>query len=214
MYVIILASIEIFDTDFILSDIKLIIKQVADPNNPGATISKTSYQANCSNEMKVGIRLYEPSTKRIIEQKLITNSKTWTSKGVTKLEATMTLAKQLGQDYANRIIPTKVKITRKLYKKNNKVPSLNKGARLCDVSEWKEAIEVWKIGLSTTTKDKHAGFLTYNISVIYEVLGEYDLAIEYAKKSYTLYGNNEASSYVRNLEYRKKEVNKLHKQLK
>jgi len=219
----VLAAIEIFDTDFIPLDVTNRITQKKNPNDPNSTISVKTFTASGIGKIKMGIRIYDPLNKRVIDQELINDKRNWSADGSTraaavnsligKQQAHVQLAKQMGLDYAYKITPQPISITRSLYKKQKKERAVEQGTRFADVNQWQEAISVWEKALPSIG-DKQAGILTYNIAVAYEVLGEFDYAVDFARKSYTQYGNSQAQSYVYSLEERIREHEILREQLK
>lgn len=219
----VLAAIEIFDTDFIPLGVKDIITNRRDPNDPNNTISVRSFRASGVGKIKMGIRLYDPINKKIIDQELINDKRNWSADGSTRInaanslirkqQANSQLSRQMGLDYAYKITPQPIRITRPIYKKARNEPAVAQGTRYADVNQWQKAIEVWQKALPSVG-DKQAGILTYNTAIAYEVLGEFDLAVEFARKSYTQYGNSKAQSYVYSLERRIAESDILKEQLK
>jgi len=217
-----LAAVEIFDTDFIPLDIQERTRNRNDRDNPGSTISVTEYTASGIGKIKVGIRLYDPVNEEIIDQQLINDKRTWRATAdtrtgaanalVNKQIANLQLAKNIAIDYAYKVTPQPIVIGRKLYKKSKEILALELGVRHAEVNEWEEAIEIWKKSLSIATK-KDAGKLTYNIAVGYEVLENFNIALDYARKSYTSYDNKKANDYVLSLEQRVFDSERLDQQL-
>ena len=219
----ILVAIEIFDTDFIPLEVRDVITQRANPNDPNSTIAVKSFKASGTGKIKMGVRIYDPFNKRIIDQEVINDRRNWSANGNTRLEAAnaligkqnanLQMARQIGLNYAYKITPQPIRITRSLYSKQKKERAVAQGTRYADVNQWQEAIKIWERALPSVG-DKQAGMLTYNIAVAYEVLGEFDLAVEYARKAYTRYGNSNAQSYVYSLEQRMQQDEILKQQLK
>ena len=219
----VLAAVEIFDTDFIPLGVKDIVTNKRNPNDPNSTISVKSFRASGLGKIKMGIRLYDPNNKRIIDQELINNKRNWSADGSTRInasnslirkqQANLQLSRQMGLNYAYKITPQPIRITRPIYKKAKNEPAVAQGTRYADVNQWQEAIDTWEKALPSVG-NKQAGILTYNIAIGYEVLGEFDLAVEFARKSYAQYRNSKAQPYVYSLERRIKENNILKEQLK
>jgi hypothetical protein len=69
------------------------------------------------------------------------------------------------------------------------------------VNDWEGALKVWKQALESA-EGKSAGKLMYNIAVGYEVIGELEIAKEWAQKAYVNHGNRKGQAYVRLLERR------------
>jgi tetratricopeptide (TPR) repeat protein len=81
------------------------------------------------------------------------------------------------------------------------VPELELGTRYADVGQWERALETWKSALDRAP-EKEAGYLAHNIAIAYEVMGDFDSAIYWAKLAYTRYGNEESRSYVNQIKQR------------
>lgn len=96
---------------------------------------------------------------------------------------------------AIEIFDTDFRISRTFYGKSRKAPALEQGSRYADVGEWQDAISVWKQGIKPAPT-KQRGYLSHNIAIAYEVLGDLKAAKKWAQKSYVRYGNKNARSYV------------------
>ncbi len=207
-----LVSIEVFDTDFVVTDgKKQTQKKVKDANGVEKVILVDEFYAEGINTVKAGVRIYIPKTKTIVDQHLLKQKGNWRKTATSKLDAlsqlinksdaNKNLSRVLGKSYARRIAPMNIVIKRSFRGKHRKCPALEKGSRYADVAKWNEAIEVWEKGLETAD-EKSAKFLSYNIAVVYEVLGDYENAQEWASKSYIEYGHNEAKTYLNQLNKR------------
>lgn len=207
-----LVSVEVFDTDFIVTDGKRQQqKKVKDTNGIEKVVVVDEFFAEGINTVKVGMRVYLPKTKTIVDQHFLKESGKWQMTGKTrtdalsqlinKSEANKNVCRVLSKSYASRIAPTNIVIKRSFRGKHRKCPALEQGSRYADVAKWNEAIEVWEKGLETAD-EKSAKFLSYNIAVAYEVLGDYENAQEWASKSYIEYGHNEAKTYLNQLNKR------------
>ncbi len=198
-------AVEIFDTDFVVTN--GVRKKKKNVTEGGVTreIEVDEYYAQGINNLKMGLRLYNPKTQEILDQKIINKRGTWNAAAASKVlaiaalidkaDATHQLSSQIGADYAYRVSPMNVMLTRKFRGKSRKTPELERGSRLADVANWKDAIAVWESGL-TTDHEKDAGYLSYNIAVAYEILGDMTMAKKWASDSYTIYGNNDAKIYL------------------
>ena len=118
----------------------------------------------------------------------------------------------MGVDYAFKIAPMPITINRSFRGKSKKSPAIETGARFADIGQWEDAIMEWKQGIRNA-EDKEAGYLTYNMAVGYEVLGDMGSALKWAEKSYIRYGNKNARSYVTLINKRLEEEEMARKQL-
>ena len=204
-------AVEIFDTDFIITNGVRKKKKKVTEGGVTREIEVDEYYAQGINNLKMGLRLYSPATQEILDQKIINKRGTWNAAAASKVlalaalidksEATHQLSAQVGADYAYRVSPMSVVLTRRFRGKSRKTPELEQGSRLADVGNWKDAIAIWESGLDTE-HEKDAGYLSYNIAVAYEILGDIDMAKQWASDSYTKYGNNDAKYYLTLLENR------------
>lgn len=204
-------SIEIFDTDFIITNGTRKVKKTVGEGDSKKEIEVDEFYAEGVGNLSIGIRLYDPSAKTIVDQQLIRETNTWTATGnskaaalaalISKGDATRYLGRQAGSDYAYKIAPMPIRISRMFYGKSKKAPELERGSRLADVGKWQEAADMWESGISGSA-DKEAGKLAYNVAIAYEVLGDMDLAKEWAQKAYVTYGNKDARNYSSTLQRR------------
>ena len=198
-------AIEILDTDFIITQTK---KMIVVENKEGQKVKVAEYHADGVANMTLGVRMYNPRTKAIIDQDLFRQTNSWESvsrseaealaKLISKADASSYLANQVGRDYAYRIAPMPVQLNRSFVGKAKKAPAVEQGARFADVGQWNQAIEVWENGLNTAP-EKESGILAYNIAIAYEILGNMDASIQWAQRSYTQYGNNKGKHYYHQL---------------
>ncbi|WP_420315737.1 DUF6340 family protein [Ekhidna sp.] len=201
-------AIEIFDSDFIITDGK---RKVTKENDDGEGVEVDEYYAEGISNITIGIRFYDPIDRSIVDQDIFRKTNTWNASGLSKNEAIASLINktdairnlsgQVGSNYAFKIAPMPVRISRSFTGKSKKSPVLEQGSIYADVSNWEKAIEVWKTGIASAPI-KEAGFLTQNIAIAYEVLGDLDNARKWAERSYTQYGNKNARSYISLLENR------------
>ncbi len=219
----IVVSLEVFDTDFIITNGTRIKKKTIGDGANKKEVEYNEFYASGVGTVKMGIRTYYNKDKTIIDQQMITKNNSWEGTGTTpfdainvlisKSNANKYLASAVGEDYAYKISPMPNRISRSFYGKSKRIEELKVGSRYADVNQWNEAIDEWKKGLQKVKKPKDGGFLTYNIAIGYEVLGEYGTALKWAQDSYTQYGNKEARDYVQNLQQRINEESVLQKQM-
>lgn len=204
-------AFESFDTDFIVTHGSRKTKKTVERNGEKAEIKVDEFYANGVSNIKIGLRFYDFVNKKIIDQQFYKETGTWEAaarskaealaKLISKSNAVQNLCKQMGADYAYRISPMYIRITRSFRGKSKKAPELEQGSRYADVAQWKEAIDVWESGLNHA-RTKEAGYLAYNIAIAYEVLGDFDTAKEWAQTSYVRYGNRDAEDYYDLLNHR------------
>ncbi len=204
-------AIEIFDTDFIITDGKRKKKEIVERDGEKVEIEVDEFYANGVDNIKIGLRFYNPGDRTILDEQLFKRTGTWeaaaSSKAdaiaqlITKADATRNLSAALGSNYAYRISPMSIRLTRSFRGKSKKSPALERGTRYADVGNWKQAAEIWRTGL-ISAREKDAGYFAYNIAVAHEMMGNMDEAIRWAQRSYTEYGNRDGRSYVNMLNRR------------
>lgn len=207
----IVVAVEIYDTDFMVTNgVRKVMKTVKTENG-SKKVEQDEFFAEGNGNIVIGVRIYDPKERTILDEKLITRRNSWDTKGrseaevisslITKTDATRNLSSQAGYYFANRLAPMSIRLSRSFIGKSRKAPSIEQGSRYADVANWEEAIKVWKQGLNGAP-EKQAGILAYNIAVGYEVLEDFDKAIEWAQKAYTQYGHDPASGYIRTVKNR------------
>lgn len=204
-------SVEIFDTDFLITDGIRKVKKKRKIDGKEREVEVNEYYAEGVANVTIGLRLYYPEKEIIFDQQLINRNKTWNAKGnsiqdaikqlIAKNDATGYLSNRVGQNYAYKIAPMPIKITRTFEAESDDTPEIEIGTRYAEVGNWEQAATVWESGLSKAPIED-AGYLTYNIAVANEVLGDLELALNWAEESYVKYGNEDALNYVNLLKER------------
>lgn len=195
-----LLSIELFDSDFLIT-----------PGVTGGLNSPVKLTPGGIAVINLGIRIYYPATRTIldeykIEHRIDLNTNTSTVIGaantiLNKTEAINRTSYESGRMYGDRISPSFYTVTREFFNKPKKNQNLRAGVRKSEVADWKGAIESWTKALNDKKK-KVRRRAAFNIAVAYEVLGDLQLAKEWASKAYTEYGEKDAKQYYDVLVYR------------
>ncbi|REK51221.1 MAG: hypothetical protein DWQ48_01945 [Bacteroidetes bacterium] len=216
-------ALEVFDSNFIITNGSRIKKKHVGEGKEKKEVEYTEYYAQGVGKIKMGIRTYYPKDRQIVDQQFVDRSNSWEAAGtnpsdalrvlITKSAANKQLAGMVGDAYAYKISPMPVRISRDFYSKGKDSPDVAQGSRFADVAQWKEAIDVWKKGLSSAN-EKDAGRLAYNIAVANEVIGEYGTALHWAQEAYTKYGNILRREYVPIIQSRIEEEKRLQQQMK
>ena len=150
-------------------------------------------------------RLYHPGTRSIIDQYRHTTYLSFdTQRGLPPPTALPETAYEAGVAYIQRFLPGFYVERRDLYKRTSGSAKhqFKAGYRRAEVANWLGAIEIWD-DLSTHPKRKTAGRACLNIAVANEVLGNTDLALEWAKRSYEYHNDKLGRSYSKILLRRK-----------
>lgn len=186
----------------------------------GKQVSYLEFFAHLGIAINAGWRIYEPKNKKIIDQNVYVDAMNWDQKGATEKEAvghlpsqrnaTMDAGYYAGQQYAKRISPTWVWVNRMYYTKGN--DALKKAKLKVKVNNWNEAAELWQNALKDPNQ-KVSGRAAYNLALASEMDGKLDIAIEWAKKAYSDYGNKAGRSYTNVLYKRLNDQEKLKQQM-
>ena len=171
--------------------------------------------------IEAGWRIYDPKSKRILDQNVFTDHKVFNGEGLSEKEAQKKLPVSrlavkdaghfAGTQYAFRISPMWVWVSRSYYKKGNDDFEYAKFDVKAD--QWEKAIEKWKKYVKDPDP-KIAGYACYNMALGAEIYGDLETAAEWAKKSYTDYHNKKAYSYLKQIEQRIRDQERLQEQMK
>lgn len=218
----IVIALEVFDSNFLVTNGKRMKKKFVGEGANKREVEYPEFFASGVGSVKMGIRVYYNKDKTIVDQQMFNPSNSWEGAGSTPMEALSLLinksnankylATSVGENYAYKISPLPIRITREFYGQSKKVNEVAAGSRYADVAQWDEAINEWKKGLQKAEK-KDAGMIAYNIAIGYEVLGQYGTALTWAQDSYTKYGNPKGRDYVQNLRRRINEETILKNQM-
>ena len=216
-------ALEIFDSNFIVTKGERLKKQQVDENGVKKEIEVKEYYAEGVANIKIGIRLYDPKPKSIVDQQMFTKTKRWEAVGssiidavgklIQKTEATKSVSRMAGSDYAYKIAPMPVRLARQYYSKGKKTELIATGARRAEVNDWQGALATWEKAVPGAHQ-KDAARLSYNIAVAHEVLGNTADAKMWASRSYVDYGNKKAKGYLYMIEARLRDEELSQKQMK
>ncbi|MEO6962541.1 MAG: DUF6340 family protein [Puia sp.] len=201
-----LFALEVFDTDSKLSysanPVNIQVPVVG--NVPGI-----EHRANMLTIVKTGWRIYDPSSKTILDEYAMSRQLSFSGSGVNPVaaasavmnrnEAVKEVGGQAGQAYAQRIIPFWIRVNRDYYVRGT--DNLVIAKRKAQTGNWDDAAKLWQSETSSGNK-KIAGRACYNMAIINEINGDLDTAIKWAQRSYENYNNPLALHYVNILKNR------------
>ena len=144
-------------------------------------------------------RLYDPHTKMIIDQYQHNSYMTFdTNGGILPPHALPETAYASGRAYIQRFLPGYYVVKRELYKRTSGSAKrqFKAGYRRTEVANWQGAIEIWD-ELADHGKRKTVGRACLNIAVANEVLGNTDIALEWAQRSYEYYDDKLGRRYAK-----------------
>ena len=120
------AALEAFDSDTFTNTTT---ETTNTKSKDGRDIKTVTFNAQLNAKVRLGWRLYDPKTKKIIDEFMVDELLTWNGDGKTETEALANLPDQRmavdkvsfagGAKYASRIAPTWATINRQYYKGGN-----------------------------------------------------------------------------------------------
>lgn len=180
----------------------------------------TEHKATMDIGIMAGWRIYDPINQSIVDQNIFTDHKFWYAVGEKQDQAYGRLPAQraciieagkfAGSQYGIRISPVWVSVSRSYYTKGT--DDFATAKLKVRANEWAQAAEIWQKYISNSDP-KIAGRAAYNMALACEVDGKLDLAIDWAKKSYTEFKNKSARTYMNTLTQRQADQQRLNKQM-
>ena len=128
---------------------------------------------------------------------------------VGRKQAVLQASNNIGHNYALRIIPVKIRVTRDYYVRGT--DNFKIARRRAQTGDWDGAAELWYKETSNP-KAKIAGRTYYNMAIFNEINGDLDAAIDWASKAYSDFNNKLALHYLNVLKYRAQSQNELKQQ--
>jgi len=201
-----LFSLELFDTES-----KVNLGSTPTSINTGfGSLPGLEHHVNMTTLVKTGWRIYDPSSRNILDEYILSRDLAFSGNGINpavaasaligKKEAVKQVGNKAGQDYACRITPYWIRVSRYYFVGGNNDFTIAK--RKAQAGNWDGAAQIWKQE-TTNTNGKLAGRACYNMAIISEINGDVDGAIEWAQKSYENYNIRLALSYINILKNRK-----------
>lgn len=213
----VLFSLEFYDTD---TAVNYELTTVKIPNNLGIDANVPGHRIKLNTVIKNGWRIYDPSTRTIIDE-YVSNDRLFSSgEGINPVkaleavigrkEAVLSVSAKLGTNYALFTRPEKVRIARDYFIRGSN--NLEIADRRAKAGDWDGAADLWYADLNNV-KNKVAGRAYYNMAISNEINGNLSKAIEYASKAYTDYENKDALRYLNMLKRRVVNQQELNRQL-
>ena len=212
-----LVALEVFDSNNHY-DVK---EREAKKKENDKEITYTEFRATLDVEVQAGWRIYYVKQHKIVDQNIFTDWKGWSSTSDAKKKAQQGLPSQdravsdagyyAGQQYAFRISPLWIRVSRMYYKKGN--ADFDKAFRKAQTNDWQGAADLWQ-KYANSSDQKIASYATYNLALASEMNGDLQGALEWARKSYVDYQNKKARYYMNILEQRINDQQRLDEQMK
>lgn len=212
----------LFELSFYDTDATVAYKTatVEKANLLGVKIPIIEHQATISTLVKNGWRIYDVRNKNIIDEIASDNMVTSTGRGINPMKAVeaimgrkqnvLQLSNHLGSDYALKTLPHKIRVSRDYYVKGTS--NFEIGRRRAQTGNWDGAAELWAKEVNNSDP-KIAGRACYNMAIINEINGNLDVAVDWASKSYSDYGDKLALKYLNLLKNRVSKKQQLESQI-
>ena len=185
----------------------------------GAKIKVVEYPVTLIMEIESGWRIYDLTTKKIVDESNFTEVKEFHSKGSSYNDARAHLPSKrsalkdagvfAGEKYGFRITPIWIKVSRSYY--TGKAEELKLAKNYVKRGDWDKAIEIWK-PLTENIDVKIARRAYFNLALAAEIKGSLQTSMDYAEKSEQM-GEKKASSYIITLKKRMRDEERLKEQL-
>lgn len=184
------------------------------------TITYKVHIATLDISIDAGWRIYYPKEQRIVDQNVFLDQKSWNAEGKNDDDAASNLPNPrdaiketgyfAGQQYAYRISPMYVWVGRQYYKKG---PEDFESAKYnVKANDWEGAKDIWMKHINSPDPQL-AGYAHYNMALYYEIHGDLIQAKEWAQKSYTKYRLKPAYQYLKQINQRIYDQEKLKEQM-
>lgn len=171
--------------------------------------------------VNAGWRVYDPVTKTIIDQSTFRDMKGFSAndpdpkRAVTKLphkrDATNDAGFFAGRQYAARISPVWVNVSRSYYTKGH--DDFKKAKAFVRTNSWKEASELWKKH-SESGDPKIKARACYNLALADEIEGNLGDALKWAELAYKTQSKSMHRMYVNTIHSRIQDAKRLDEQMK
>jgi hypothetical protein len=199
-------SLSFYDTDANI-DYKFVPVEIDGPL--GLKIPAAEHHSTISTFIKTGWRIYDSNNRHILDEFVINERVVSTGSGLNPVkaanaiigrkESVIQVSKTIGQTYALRIFPFRIRVSRDYFVRGTENFIIAK--RRAQTGNWDSAAELWNIEVSNPN-GKIAGRACYNMAIINEINGDLDSAVSWASKSYTDYNNKTALRYLNILNHR------------
>ncbi|GGA93749.1 DUF6340 family protein [Puia dinghuensis] len=201
----VLFSLELFDAE---SKVGIPVP----PTNLQTVVSNLpaiAQQVNMNTQVKTGWRIYDPSSRNILDEYIISRDLSFQGHGldpatagsglIGRKEAVKQAAINAGQAYASRILPYSIRVWRYYYVRGD--GNFIVAKRMAQTGNWDGAARIWQQETASTSR-KAAGRACYNMAIISEINGDLPGAVQWAQKAYEVYGLRLALEYVNVLHHR------------
>ena len=169
-----------------------------------------NFNASLDITVNTGWRIYDPQNKLILDEYPISQNMTFSGNGVNPAAAASALLSRhdavkqtgykVGQEYADRIIPYNIRVSREYFVRGS--DNFKTAKRMAQAGNWQDAGTLWKKETLNPNR-KIRGRACYNMAIINEINGNIDSAMVWAQKAYIEDNIRLALRYVNILKDRK-----------
>lgn len=212
-----IVSLETFDSNNRYD----ISERQAERKEKDRVIKYTEYTATLNTQVDAGWRIYYPAVQRIVDENVFTDYKNWSNTADSRKRAEQGLVSQnsavsdagyyAGSQYAFRISPRWLWVSREYYKKGN--ADFEMATRKVIANDWKGAAELWQKNVRNTNI-KIAGNANFNMALACEMEGNLEAAYDWAKIAFTDFKNKKARYYMNVIQQRINDQSRLDEQMK
>ncbi len=195
-----------YDTDASVAYDTRTIEKV---NAFGIKIPFIEHIATLTTNIKAGFRVYDNLSKSILDEAITNEWNTSSGRGINpakaleaitgRKESVLQISTQIGENYALRTQPFRIRVWREYYVRGTK--NFEIGKRKAQTGDWNGAAEHWEME-TNNSNSKIAGRACYNMGIINEINGDLDSAIEWVSKAYVDYKDRNALRYLNTLKNR------------
>lgn len=213
-----IVSLEKFDSDILFNTGKNLVK--TEINEVDTTVYE--FFSDLKVNVNAGWRIYDAIDDKQIDQNSFMDEKGWLTKGWNPDEALKKLPSKrdaingaglfAGEQYCERISPTWMNVYRSYFTKGKKQEGFKQAKTWVKQQNWEQAVNIWT-NITKTSDNKNVGRAYYNLAVASEVDGDLETAYTNAKKSFEVYGNKNARTYMNILNVRIQDQDKLKEQM-
>ncbi|MFH2094553.1 MAG: DUF6340 family protein [Bacteroidota bacterium] len=185
----------------------------------GVKVPAIETHASITTRIKAGWRIYDPEKKLIYDEFIVNETAVSSGSGLNPMkavsaimgrkEAVKQLSLAMGQNYAWRILPYWIRVSRDYFVRGT--DNFITAKRRAQTGNWDGAAELW-LKETSSPERKVAGRACYNMAIINEINGDLDEAIKWASQSWADYGIKLALRYIDVLKYRKERARQLEMQ--
>ena len=205
-----------FDSDSRIFEGKKVVKT---KTIKGAKIKEVRYPVTLIMEIESGWRIYDVTSKKIVDVNKFTEVKEYVEWGSSYDDARAHLPSKrqalkssgifAGEQYGYRITPVWIRQNRLYF--TGKSDELKLAKNYVKRGDWDKAIEIWK-SVTNNEDYKVSRKAYFNLALASEIKGKLDTAIDYAEKAEQM-GEKRATSYISTLKKRKRDEKRLQEQL-